>query len=62
MHGVILEHVSQIVGGAQIIDAYDLDVLVIRCRTEYHTADSAKTIDTNFNSHNSLLHFLSNKL
>ena len=52
VHGVVLHHISQIVGGAQIIDAYDLDLGMIQGAAQNHAADTAKTIDANFNAHN----------
>ena len=57
MHGIILQHVSQVVGGAQIVDAYDLDLGVIQAGAEHHTADTAKAIDANFNAHVEFLLF-----
>ena len=51
MHGIILQHVSQIIGGAQIIDAHDLDLGVIHAGAEDHAADTAKTIDAYFDAH-----------
>ena len=51
MHGVILQHVGQVIGGAQIVDAHDLDLGVIDAGAEDHTANAAKTIDTNFDAH-----------
>ena len=52
VHGVVLHHISQIVGGAQIVDAHDLDLGVIQGTTQNHAANTAKTIDANFNAHN----------
>ena len=51
MHGIILQHVSQVVGGAQIVDAHDLDLGVVQAGAEHHAADAAKAIDANFNAH-----------
>ena len=51
VHGVILHHISQIVGGAQVVDAHDLDLGVIQGTTQNHAANTAKTIDANFNAH-----------
>ena len=56
MHGVVLQHVSQVFGLQQVIDGDDFDVFeVLRYGAEYHAADTAKTIDTDFNCHVSLL-------
>ena len=51
MHGVILQHVGQVIGGAQIVDAHDFDLRVIDAGAEDHTANAAKTIDANFDAH-----------
>ena len=51
VHGVELQHIGQIIGRAQIVDAHDLDVGVIHAAAHDHTADTAKTIDTDFNAH-----------
>ena len=48
MHGVILEHVSQIVYGAEVVDTYNLDVRTGLSSTEYETADTTETINTYF--------------
>ena len=52
VHGVILEHVGQVVGRAKVVDADDLDFGVVQAGTEDHTANAAKTVDTNFDGHN----------
>ena len=52
MHGVELEHVGQVIGRAQIVDADDLNVRMIHSGTENHAADAAKTVNTNFDGHN----------
>ena len=64
MHGVILQHVSQVIGGAQIVDADDLDLGMIDAGAEDHTANAAKSIDTNFDAHwnHSLNYFLDDLL
>ena len=52
MHGIVLQHVSEVVSRAQIVDADDFDFREVQACTEDHTADTAKTIDTNFDRHN----------
>ena len=48
----MLQHVRQIVGLKQIIDSDDFNVRkILYCRTEYHSSDAAKTIDTDFDCH-----------
>ncbi len=51
MHRVVFQHVSQIRGLQQIVDADDLDVLrkVLHSGAEDHAADTAESIDANFN-------------
>ena len=51
MDGVILQHVGQVIRGAQILDTDDLDLRVVDAGAEDHAADAAKTIDTNFDAH-----------
>ena len=51
VHGIELQHIRQIIGGAEIIDAHDLDVGVIHAAAHDHTTDTAKPIDTDFNTH-----------
>ena len=48
MHSVILEHVSQVVYGAEVIDTYNLDVIASLSCAEYETTDTAKSVNTNF--------------
>ncbi len=52
MHGIVLQHVSEVVSRAQIVDADNFDFREVQACTEDHTADTAKTIDTNFDRHN----------
>ena len=51
VHGVILQHIGQIVSGAQVIDAHDLNFGMVDAGTEDHTADPAKAVNTNFDRH-----------
>ena len=51
VHRIILQHISQVVGGAQIVDAHDLDFGMIQACAEHHAADTAEAIDANFNAH-----------
>ena len=51
VHGVVLQHIGQIVGRAKIVDAHDLDVGVMHALAQDHAADAAKSVDTNFNAH-----------
>ena len=38
-------------GRAKVVDAHDLDLRVLQAAAQDHTADPAKSIDTNFNAH-----------
>ena len=50
--GVVLQHVGEVIGIEQVVDADDFDVLeVLDCGAEDHTADAAKPIDANFDGH-----------
>ena len=51
VHGVVLQHISQVLSGAQVVDANDLDLGVVQAGAEDHTADAAKTIDAYFDAH-----------
>ena len=59
VHGVILQHVSQVISGAQVVDANDLDFGMVQAGAEDHTADTTEAIDANFDRHNIFLHFIS---
>ena len=54
LHGVILEHVSHVIGGDKVIDADDFDVLVIKAGAENKPSDAAEAVDANFD----VCHFL----
>ena len=49
--GVILQQVGQHLGGGQVVDGDDLIALSAEHLTESQTANAAKTINSNFNSH-----------
>jgi hypothetical protein len=49
VHRVILEHVSQVVNGAEVVDTYNLDVAASLSGAEYETADTTETVNTYFN-------------
>ena len=51
VHGVVLQHIGQVIGRTQIVDAHDLDFRVVNGPADHHTADAAKTVDSNFNTH-----------
>jgi hypothetical protein len=56
MHGVMLQHVCQIVGFKQIIDSYDFNVWkILYRRAKYHSSNAAKPIDTDLDCHELLL-------
>ena len=49
VHGVILQHVSQVVYRAKVVDTYNLDVAAVLSGAEYETADTTETVNTYFN-------------
>ena len=51
MHSVELQHIGQIIGGAKIVDAHDLNIGMVHAAAHDHTADTAETIDTDFDAH-----------
>ena len=51
MDCIILEHVRHVIRSDQVVDADDLDLGVVDRSAEHETADTAKAIDTNFDSH-----------
>ena len=52
MHGIMLEHVSQVVWFQQIIDGDDFYFRKILCGSaEHHTPDTAESIDPYANRH-----------
>ena len=60
VHGVVLQHVGQVVGLQQVVDGDHFDTgEVLGDGAESHAADAAETVDTNFNCHVSLSLMLS---
>jgi len=56
VHGIVLEHVSEVVRLEQVIDTHDFDVVeVLDCCAEYHTADTTEAVNTDFDCHFLLL-------
>ena len=53
VNGVVLQHVRQIIRIEQVVDSDNFDVLaeIFERSTENHAADTAETIDTDFDSH-----------
>jgi hypothetical protein len=55
MHGIVLQHVGQVVGFQQVVDADHFDVReLLGDGAESHAADTAKTVDANLDSHVSI--------
>ena len=50
VHGIVLKHVSQILGIEQVVDADNLDIFgeILNRSAEDHTADTAKAVNTKF--------------
>src|SRR5574344_2019386 len=52
VHGIVLQHVREVLGVEEVVDADDLDVAEIVNRSaENHAADAAETVDANLDSH-----------
>jgi hypothetical protein len=52
MHGVVLQHISQVVWFKQIVNRDDFDVFeILYCRAKHHASNTAKPIDTDFDCH-----------
>ena len=49
VHGVVFEHVCHVVNRAEVVDAYDFDVITSLCSAENKTTNTTETINTNFN-------------
>jgi len=52
VYGVVLEHVSHIVGGDEVVDANDFNVGMVEACTEDKATDAAKTVDADFDHGN----------
>ena len=63
VHAVVLEHVSQVVGLEQVVDAHDFDVAEVLHRSaKHHAADAAEAVDANLDRHSSISPRLNAKL
>ena len=53
MHGIVLQHVREVIGIEEVVDADHFDVVreVFNRRAENHAADTAEAVDANFDSH-----------
>jgi len=53
VHGVVLEHVRQVIRLQQIVDGHDFDVVaeVQHRRAQDVTPDATETVDTNLDCH-----------
>jgi hypothetical protein len=63
VYGIVLKHISEIIGIEEVIDTYYHDVLakVLHSSAENHTTDTAKTVNTK-SDHNCLIILLLVKL
>src|SRR3546814_3486262 len=57
VHGVVLQHVGQVVRFQQVVDGDDLDVAaeILHRRAQHVAPDAAETVDTNLDRHVTLL-------
>ena len=51
VHSIVFQHVGQIIGGAEVIDAHDLDLRMLQACAKDHTANAAKAVNTDLNTH-----------
>src|SRR5690606_23156022 len=52
VHRVVLQHVGQVIGLQQVVDADDLDVIeILDGGTEHHAANATEAVDTDLDSH-----------
>ena len=52
VHAVVLQHVGQVIGFEQVVDAHDFDVRKILHRSaKHHAPDAPEAVDTYFDSH-----------
>ena len=51
VHSIVFQHVGQIIGGAEVIDAHDLDLRMVQACAKDHTANAAKAVNTDLNTH-----------
>ena len=52
VHAVVLEHVGQVIGFQQVVDADDFDVVeVLNGSAEHHAPDTAEAVDSNLDCH-----------
>ena len=49
VHSVILQHISQVVNRAKVVDTYDLNIVSFHCSAENETSDTSESINTYFN-------------
>ena len=49
--GVVLQHVSHVIRGDEVVDADDFNIRMIEARAEDETTYAAKTIDSDFDAH-----------
>lgn len=45
MHGVVFEHVCQVFNRAEVVDAYDFDIIASLCCAENKTTNTTETIN-----------------
>ena len=58
VHGVIFQHIGQILGRTEIVDADDLNLGMVKAGAKDHAADAPEAVDTDFNAHRNLLPFI----
>ena len=53
VNGVVLQHVSEVLGIEEVVDSDDFNVLseIFHSSAENHAADSSESVDSYFDSH-----------
>jgi len=57
VHGIVLEHVGEIIDVEQVVDTDYFNICAAAGSTENHATDTSETIDTDFDCHLVYLHF-----
>jgi hypothetical protein len=51
VYRIVLEHVGEVLGVEQVVDADDFDIAEILGRAKHHASDPAETVNTDSYSH-----------
>ena len=51
VHGVVFQHIGEIIRGTEVVDALDLDFRMVKAGAEDHAPDAAEAVDAYRNAH-----------